>query len=219
MKIKVSPSILACDFGHIADGVEKAQNCGADWVHVDVMDGHFVPNISIGPQTVAAVKKVSTIPLDVHLMISHPDKYIEAFAKAGADIITVHVEADHDMDKTLDLISSYGVKSGIVLNPDTDFEDYMLKWVEKIDMILVMSVYPGFGGQKFIPSALDKIKKIRKMTQDIKPELDIQVDGGVNLENAPTAINAGANVLVAGTALFNSADMAGDITALQAMGN
>ncbi len=202
--IKIAPSILAGDFGNLAVEAKKAEDAGADLLHVDIMDGHFVPNLTVGPQAVGAIRKATKLPLDVHLMLTNPDKYIDAFAAAGADMISVHVEAQHDLPQTIERLRAKGVKPGIVFNPDTPFE-MPEGIVDKINMVLFMSVYPGFGGQKFISSVLDKIRKAK---ETLSPRnIDIEIDGGINLETGKAAVEAGANVLVAGTALYGSPDM------------
>lgn len=200
-KILISPSILACDFGNVTLECQRAEEAGADMLHVDVMDGHFVPNISIGPQMTEVVNKAVNIPLDVHLMISEPLKYVEAFAKAGSDIITIHVECDSKITETLKKIKELGIKTGISLNPDTPFsavKDYL----DDVDMVLFMSVFPGFGGQKFMPEVLDKVKEAKQYFSENNYEIDIEIDGGINLETAKEAVAAGVNILVAGTAVY-----------------
>lgn len=201
--IKVAPSILSADFAKLGDEVKDVELGGADYIHVDVMDGHFVPNITIGPLIVEAIRPVTTLPLDVHLMIENPDAYIPAFAKAGADIITVHVEASRHLHRTIQLIKEQGVKAGVVLNPSTPVE--MIKHIiEDIDMVLLMTVNPGFGGQAFIPNVLPKIKEVRQLADLLNPTLDIEVDGGINTETAVLVKEAGANVLVAGSFIYNN---------------
>ncbi|MEW9110949.1 MAG: ribulose-phosphate 3-epimerase [Cytobacillus gottheilii] len=212
--VKIAPSILSADFARLGEEIKDVEAGGADYIHVDVMDGHYVPNITIGPLVVEAIRPITDLPLDVHLMIEHPDQYIEAFARAGANYITVHVEACTHLHRTIQLIKSYGVKAGVVLNPATPAE--MIKPIlEDVDMVLLMTVNPGFGGQKFIPSVLPKIKAIRNWADELGLDLEIEVDGGVNEETAKLCVEAGANVLVAGSAVFNEKDRAKAIAALR----
>lgn len=203
--VKIAPSILSADFSKLGEEIKDVERGGADWIHIDVMDGHFVPNITIGPLIVEAVRPITKLTLDVHLMIENPDQYIEAFAKAGADYITVHAEACTHLHRTIQLIKSFGVKAGVVLNPATSVSvlDYVL---EDIDMVLLMSVNPGFGGQAFIPSVLDKIEAVRSMIDEKGLDIDIEIDGGVNPETARLCVEKGATVLVAGSAIYNKAD-------------
>jgi ribulose-phosphate 3-epimerase len=203
--VKIAPSILSADFAKLGEEVFDVEKGGADFIHVDVMDGHFVPNITIGPLIVEAIRPVTKLPLDVHLMIEDPDKYIEAFAKAGADYITVHVEATRHLHRTLHLIKSFGVKAGVVLNPATPVETIQ-HIIADIDMVLLMSVNPGFGGQKFIPEVLPKIKKVKELAAEKGAAIEIEIDGGVNPETAKLCIEAGATVLVAGSAVYNQED-------------
>ena len=203
--VKIAPSILSADFSKLGEEIKDVERGGADWIHIDVMDGHFVPNITIGPLIVEAVRPITKLTLDVHLMIENPDQYIEAFAKAGADYITVHAEACTHLHRTIQLIKSFGVKAGVVLNPATSVSvlDYVL---EDIDMVLLMSVNPGFGGQAFIPSVLDKIETVRSVIDEKGLDIDIEIDGGVNPETARLCVEKGATVLVAGSAIYNKAD-------------
>jgi ribulose-phosphate 3-epimerase len=214
MKILVAPSILSADFSRIGDEVRAVEAAGADFIHVDVMDGHFVPNITIGPVVVSALSKITKLPLDVHLMIEDPDKYIETFAKAGAAIISVHVEASKNLSRDIDLIRSCGVKPAVVVNPKTGLRS-IEGVLDKVVMVLLMSVNPGFAGQKFIPEVLPKIRQLREMIDRKKLNVDIEVDGGVNLETAKEVVNAGANVLVAASAIYHSKDYKAAISGLK----
>ena len=207
-KILISPSILAGDFSQLGKDIKKLENAGADMIHVDVMDGHFVPNITIGPPVIKSLRKYTDLPFDVHLMISPVHKYIEDFSKAGSDIITIHPEATENVKDSIDLIKSLGKKVGLSLNPDTPI-DAIKKYLDQIDLVLVMTVYPGFGGQKFISKVLNKIKNLKNIKDENKFRFDIEVDGGVNFENNKLAIEAGANILVSGTTIFKNND--GDI--------
>ncbi|WP_404358712.1 ribulose-phosphate 3-epimerase [Cytobacillus firmus] len=212
--VKIAPSILSADFSKLGEEIKDVERGGADYIHVDVMDGHFVPNITIGPLIVDAIRPVTKLPLDVHLMIEDPDSYIEAFANAGADYITVHAEACRHLHRTVHFIKSFGVKAGVVLNPATPVN--MIEHViEDIDMVLLMSVNPGFGGQKFIPSVLPKIAAVKKLADAKGLNIEIEVDGGVNEETAQLCIEAGANVLVAGSAIYNQKNRAAAIAALK----
>ncbi|MGG0718875.1 ribulose-phosphate 3-epimerase [Robertmurraya massiliosenegalensis] len=203
--VKIAPSILSADFSKLGEEIKDVEQGGADYIHIDVMDGHFVPNITIGPLIVEAIRPVTTLPLDVHLMIENPDQYVEAFAKAGADFITVHVEACKHLHRTIQNIKSLGVKAGVVLNPATSVE--MIKpIIDDVDMVLLMTVNPGFGGQKFIHSVLPKIKEVKEIIEARGLKTEIEVDGGVNEETAKLCMEAGANVLVAGSAIYNEKD-------------
>ncbi len=206
--IKVAPSILSADFSKMGEEVRSLEACGADLVHCDVMDGVFVNNITFGIKMVEDLRKITSLPLDCHLMIVHPEKYVERFAKAGADIITVHYEACQDnLKEVLLQIKAAGAKCGAVINPDTPVEK-IREVITLCDMVLVMSVFPGFGGQKFIPSALDKLREIRKIINESGKEIDLQIDGGVTSENVQEIKAAGANVIVAGSAVFKAQDRA-----------
>ncbi|KQL19049.1 ribulose-phosphate 3-epimerase [Cytobacillus solani] len=212
--VKIAPSILSADFSKLGEEIKDVERGGADYIHVDVMDGHFVPNITIGPLIVEAIRPTTKLPLDVHLMIENPDQYIESFAKAGADYITVHVEACRHLHRTIHYIKSFGVKAGVVLNPATPVQ-MIEDIIEDVDMVLLMTVNPGFGGQKFIPSVLRKIAAVKKMADDKGLNIEIEVDGGVNEETAKLCIEAGANVLVAGSAVYNQKDRAKAIAAIK----
>lgn len=215
-QILVSPSILSADFANLQRDVEKIEKAGADWVHVDVMDGHFVPNITIGAPVVKSLRKVTQLPLDVHLMIDNPQKYVADFAKAGADFITIHQEAPcSSVSETIDMIKSYGVKAGVSIKPNTPAEDieYLL---EKLDLILVMTVEPGFGGQSFMYECLPKIEKIRFMLEKRNlSNVFVEVDGGINANTAAEVVKAGANVLVAGSYIYNADNMQQSISSLK----
>ncbi|MCM3725993.1 ribulose-phosphate 3-epimerase [Neobacillus cucumis] len=203
--VKIAPSILSADFSKLGEEIIAVDQAGADYIHIDVMDGHFVPNITIGPLIVEAVRPVTKLPLDVHLMIENPDHYIETFAKAGANYITVHVEACRHLHRTIQNIKSFGVKAGVVLNPATPVESIQ-HIIGDIDMVLLMSVNPGFGGQTFIPEVLPKIRKVKEMAEQKGLSVEIEIDGGVNPETARQCIEAGATVLVAGSAVYNQKD-------------
>lgn len=200
--IKIAPSILSADFANLEREIKDVEQGGADYIHVDVMDGHFVPNITIGPLIVEAARRSTTIPLDVHLMIESPDQYIESFVKAGADIITVHVEACTHLHRTIQHIKSFGIKAGVVLNPATPVET-IKHIIKDVDLVLLMTVNPGFGGQAFIHEVLPKIKEVAQLVNENNLDVEIEVDGGVNEETARLCVEAGANVLVAGSAIYN----------------
>lgn len=214
--VKIAPSLLSADFTRLAYEIERVEAAGADWLHLDIMDGHFVPNLTFGPPVVAAIRKVTKLPLDVHLMITNPADYVDAFATAGADWLTVHVETEPHLHRLVHQIRDLSVRPGVSLNPSTP-----LVWVEEIlaevDMVLLMSVNPGFGGQKFIPTALEKVKRLKKMIHAAKLDVLIQVDGGVTAENATELVLAGADVLVAGSAVFGQNDLSVAIKGLKGL--
>ncbi len=216
MVVKIAPSILSADFRRLEAEIKKVECAGADYIHIDVMDGHFVPNITIGPLVVKAAKKCTKLPLDVHLMIENPDKYIPDFARAGADIIMIQVEASKDLAGDIELISQNDARPGVVVNPATPI-DSILPVLDKVCMVLFMTVNPGFEGQKFMPEVLPKIKKLRAEINKRKLKVDIEVDGGINLETAPQAVKAGANVLVAGSAIYYAKDPAAVIKKLKSL--
>ena len=206
--IQISPSILSADFSQLGSEIKRLEEGGADMIHVDVMDGHFVPNLTIGPPVIKALRKHCLLKFDVHLMISPVHKYIEAYADAGADIITIHPEATDNLENSIKKIREKNKKVGVSLNPETKI-NLILDLLDKIDLVLIMSVNPGFGGQKFMPEVLDKIKKLKKIREQKKLDFDIEIDGGINFDNCKSAIDAGANILVSGTTVFKSKD--GDI--------
>ena len=200
--IKISPSILSADFSILGDEIKSLEKAGADLIHVDVMDGHFVPNITMGPPIIKMVRKCTKLPFDVHLMISPVEKYIKAFADAGADIITIHPEATDNLKRAVSVIKSLGKKAGVSLNPKTPISALM-NVINDIDLVLVMSVKPGFAGQSFMSEVLPKVTELRKMINDKKLKIDIEIDGGINFETASLAVKAGANILVSGTTIFS----------------
>jgi ribulose-phosphate 3-epimerase len=203
--IKLAPSILAADFARLGEQVREAEQAGADRIHVDVMDGHFVPNITMGPLVVRAVRPVTRLPLEVHLMIEHPDRYLEAFAEAGADTLEVHVEGAVHLHRTVQHIKHLGKKAGVVLNPATS-PVMLAEVLPDVDVVLVMTVNPGFGGQAFIANTLSKVRRVRQMIDQVKPDVELEVDGGIEPHTAAQAVQAGARVLVAGSAVFGAAD-------------
>mgnify|MGYP001188253209 CR=1 FL=1 len=202
-KIQISPSILSADFSQLGKEIKRLEEGGADLIHIDVMDGHFVPNLTIGPPIIKALKKNCSVKFDVHLMISPVHKYIEAYSDAGADIITIHPEATEDLSASISKIRELKKKVGVSLNPGTKVS-VIKDHLDKIDLVLIMSVNPGFGGQKFMPEVLDKIKELKKFQKDHNLDFDIEIDGGINFENSKLAIKAGANILVSGTTIFKS---------------
>ena len=206
--IQISPSILSADFSQLGSEIKRLEEGGADMIHVDVMDGHFVPNLTIGPPVIKALRKHSSLKFDVHLMISPVHKYIDAYADAGADIITIHPEATDNLENSIKKIKEKNKNVGVSLNPETKI-DLIIDLLDQIDLVLIMSVNPGFGGQKFMPEVLDKIKELKKIREQKKLDFDIEIDGGINFDNCKSAIDAGANILVSGTTVFKSND--GDI--------
>ena len=202
-KIQISPSILSADFSQLGNEIKRLEEGGADMIHVDVMDGHFVPNLTIGPPVIKALRKQCSIKFDVHLMISPVHKYIEAYADAGADIITIHPEATDNLEESISKIKTLNKKVGVSLNPESKI-DLITNYLEKIDLVLIMSVNPGFGGQKFMPQVLDKVKQLKDIKSKNNMNFDIEIDGGINFNNCQLAIEAGANILVSGTTVFKS---------------
>ncbi len=212
----IAPSILSSDFSKLAEEVKAVESAGADWIHVDVMDGHFVPNITIGPLIVAAVRRVTELPLDVHLMIDNPDQYIEEFAQAGSTYLTVHQEACPHLHRTVQAIRDLGVKAGVSLNPTTPLST--LEWIlQDLDLVLVMSVNPGFGGQKFIPQAVEKISNLKSMMKTRNVSVPIAVDGGISEETIVSVAEAGADIFIAGSAIFGSPDYAEKISRFRSL--
>jgi ribulose-phosphate 3-epimerase len=202
--VHIAPSLLSADWSQLGMEVKAVEQAGADWIHVDVMDGHFVPTITVGPQVIQALRPLTSLPIDVHLMISPVDSHIESFVKAGADILTVHPEAGPHLHRTLQTIRSFGIKAGVALNPATPLES-ILSILPIVDLILIMSVNPGYGGQTFIPYTLEKVRTLRKIIDENKLPILLEIDGGINTETAPLAIEAGIDILVAGTAIFGNA--------------
>ena len=203
--VKIVPSVLSADFSKLGDEIKAVEDAGADWIHIDVMDGHFVPNITIGPPVIESIRKVTDLPLDVHLMIENSDRYIKSFVDAGADILSVQVEACPHLNRTVQLIKELEVKAGVVLNPATPLSS-LEEVLHELDMVLLMTVNPGFGGQTFIPSMLGKISNLNDIMNSYEDKIELQVDGGINPENAGDIKESGASVLVAGSAIFKSKD-------------
>jgi len=215
--VKIAPSILAANFSKLGEEVLEVEKAGAELIHIDVMDGHFVPNITMGPIVVEALRPLTKLPLDVHLMIENADQYIESFAKAGADYITVHVEACPHLHRTIQLIRSFGVKPGVVLNPHTPIETIQ-HVLEDIDMVLFMTVNPGFGGQKFIHSVIPKVKQLSNIIKERNLSIEIEIDGGINEETIKPCVEAGATILVAGSAIYNAPNKAKALQAIKEAG-
>ncbi len=212
--IKISPSILSADFSRLGEHIKQLEECGADMIHIDVMDGMFVPNISFGIPVIKSIRKLTKLPFDVHLMIEEPSRYVEDFVNSGADIITVHYETDRHIDRTINYIKSFGVKAGVALNPATPVE-CIKHLISNLDMVLIMSVNPGFGGQKYIEYCSDKIKEVRALADIYNKDIMIQVDGGIDAGNIQEVVNSGANVVVAGSAVFKNDEIEKNIKALK----
>lgn len=213
--IKIAPSILSADFSRLGEHIKELEECGADMIHIDVMDGMFVPNISFGIPIIKSIRKLTKLTFDVHLMIEDPSRYVEDFVNAGADIITVHYEADRHIDRTINYIKSFGVKAAVALNPATPVES--IKYlISNVDMVLIMSVNPGFGGQKYIEYCTDKIKEVRALADKFNKNLMIQVDGGIDETNISKVVSSGADVIVAGSAIFKNGDIGSNIKVLRA---
>jgi ribulose-phosphate 3-epimerase len=202
--VKVAPSILSCDFGRLGEEIQAAEAGGADWIHVDVMDGHFVPNITIGPVITAAARRATGLPLDVHLMIDAPARYLEAFADAGADVLTVHREVCQDLPGTIERIRELGVRAGVALNPETPLES-VRQVARQVDVLVVMSVHPGFGGQAYIPGSTSKVERARRLLDEVGSAAELEVDGGIDVSNVAEVVGAGATVVVAGSAVYGHA--------------
>ena len=216
--IKIAPSILSADFGQLGSEIKRLEEAGADMIHIDVMDGHFVPNLTVGPPVINTLRKYTKLPFDVHLMISPVHKYIKDYADAGADIITIHPEATENLKNSIKQIKKLKKKVGVSLNPNTEI-GVLAEEISDIDLILIMSVFPGFGGQKFIPEVIEKIKKLKKIKDEKKYNFDIEVDGGINFSNSKDVLNAGANILVSGTTIFkeNNGDIKKNIEKLKSL--
>jgi len=215
MSVRIAPSILSADFANLGAAIELAERGGADLIHVDVMDGHFVPNITIGPPVVRSIKRVATVPLDVHLMITDPDRYLDAFAEAGANMMSVHVEVLPHLHRTVHAIKALGVQAGVVLNPSTPV-GALVEIAADVDYVLVMSVNPGFGGQTFIARSESKVREVRALLDRVGNPAPVEIDGGVDLHNVARVVAAGAQIIVAGAAVFNTSDPAGAVRALKA---
>jgi ribulose-phosphate 3-epimerase len=213
---KIAPSILSADFSRLAEEMAAVEKAGADLIHIDIMDGHFVPNITIGPAVIASLRKTTRLPFDVHLMIENPERYIESFVKAGSDMITVHVEAAHHLHRTITLIKEQGVKAGVSLNPATPLMQ-IEPILSEVDYLLIMTVNPGFGGQKFLDGLLPKIKKARELIRNTAPDVFIEVDGGITLDNIAVVAEAGAEIIVAGAAIFGGGDYGKTISKMKSL--